>query len=130
MIRLLSILAAGWLLSACSSTPSAATPKEPVELGDPSDDVDPKAIGEAVRGSSARFQRCYEVARERNPSLSGRIEVRFLINSDGSVGQAMAAETDLPPQVADCVVNTFYSLSLPQQKGAVVAQYPMYFQPS
>ena len=122
MIRLLSILAAGWLWSACSSTPSAATPKKPVELGDPSDDVDPKAIGEAVR--------CYEVARERNPSLSGRIEVRFLINSDGSVGQAMAAETDLPPQVADCVVNTFYSLSLPQQDGAVVAQYPMYFQPS
>lgn len=101
-----------------------------MKLGEPDDDVDPSVIGEAVREKSARFQHCFQTARERNPSLSGLIEVRFLINSDGSVGQAMAAETDLPTQVATCVVEVFYDLKLPAQQNAVIAQYPMYFQPS
>lgn len=101
-----------------------------MNLGEPDDEVDPAMIGEAVRKRSARFQHCFQTARERNPSLSGLIEVRFLINSDGSVGQAMAAETDLPSQVATCVVDVFYDLQLPAQQNAVIAQYPMYFQPS
>jgi hypothetical protein len=91
--------------------------------------VDPEVIGLAVRANAGRFQRCYESAREANPSLQGLIEVRFLINTDGTVGQAMAAETDLPSPVADCVVNAFYGLVLPEQKSPAIAQYPMFFNP-
>jgi hypothetical protein len=100
-----------------------------VQLGEPSDDIDPKLIGGAVRANAGRFQRCYEEARERNPSLQGLVEVRFLINTDGTVSQAMVAETDLPSPVTDCVLSVFYDLQLPEQKEPVIAQYPMFFNP-
>ncbi len=116
---------------ACSSGKDAEAPKRPqADLGEPDDDVDPAIIGAAVRDNSSQFQLCLETARQRNPELMGLIEVRFLINTDGSVGQAMIVDTDLPSSIADCVVDAFYNVRLPQQDSAVVAQYPMYFQPS
>lgn len=129
-MRAFGKIVVGLLLVGCASNAGAEGARQPVQLDEPDDDVDPHMIGEAVRKNSGRFQHCFQTARERNPSLSGLIEVRFLINSDGTVGQAMAAETDLPPQVATCVVNAFYDLRLPEQGRAVIAQYPMYFQPS
>jgi hypothetical protein len=128
-MRWMSTFAVVSLLAGCASNSAAEGPRPPVKLGEPDTDVDPEMIGEAVRRSSARFQHCFQTARERNPSLSGLIEVRFLINSDGTVGKAMAAETDLPTPVATCVVDVFYDLKLPAQQNAVIAQYPMYFQP-
>ena len=116
------------MISCAGSTPKSQAPRK---LGEPSDDVDPAMIGFAVRENPGRFQNCYERARERNPSLEGLIEIRFLINSDGSIGQAEAVETNLPATVVDCVVAAFYDLKLPEQKdGAVVAQYPMLFHPA
>jgi hypothetical protein len=117
------------LTAACDGQP-AKTPDDKVELGEPSDDIDPAIIGDAVRESSRFFQRCYESGRELNPELAGRVELRFLINTDGSIGKVVVVDTDLPLQIADCVVNAFYGLTLPQQESAVVAQYPMFFQPS
>lgn len=131
MKRVLFFAFLGFLAAACSGSDANHAKHPPVtKLGEPTGDVDPAVIGDAVRGHSGRFQRCYEEARQRNPSLQGQIEVRFAINSDGTVAQAMAAESNLPPQVTECVVNTFYDLHLPEQRGAAIAQYPMFFQPS
>lgn len=105
-------------------------PKQPVQLGEPSKDVDPDVIGAAVRDNSRHFQLCYETARERNPGLAGQLQVRFVINADGSVGPAMVVESSLPPDVSECVVSAFSTLRLPKQQAAVVAQYPMFFEPS
>ncbi len=115
--------------TACGGGEQAEAPKQAVKLGEPSDDVDPELIGEAVRTNSRHFQMCYEQGRERNPELAGRVELRFLINPDGSIGQVMIVETDLPTQIADCVITAFYSLQMPRQESAVIAQYPMFFQP-
>jgi hypothetical protein len=128
-MRLTCLLVPLCVLAACGGASEAKAPAK-VQLGEPSRDVDPEVIGNAVRANAGRFQRCYESAREANPSLQGLIEVRFLINTDGTVGQAMAAETDLPSPVADCVVNAFYGLVLPEQKSPAIAQYPMFFNPS
>jgi hypothetical protein len=126
--RLLAVLAV------CSAPACAADtnsePKHPVNLGEPSKDVDPEIIGAAVRDNSRHFQLCYETARERNPGLAGQLEVRFLINADGSVGPAMVVESSLPPDVSECVKSAFSTLRLPRQEAAVVAQYPMFFEPS
>jgi hypothetical protein len=115
--------------AACATT-SNETKRPEVKLGEPSDDVDPEVIGTAVRENAAHFQLCYEEGRARNPGMVGRIEVRFAINRDGSVGQAHAVETSLPTKVTSCVVDAFYELRLPQQEAVVIAQYPMFFQPS
>jgi hypothetical protein len=127
LVSVCSVAACGFL-AACGGPQAAQAPAK-VQLGEPGHDVDPEVIGVAVRANAGRFQQCYESAREANPSLQGLIEVRFLINTDGTVGQAMAAETDLPSPVADCVVNAFYGLVLPEQKSPAIAQYPMFFNP-
>lgn len=118
------------LCSACGGEQEPAHPEPVTDLGEPSDDVDPALIGDAVRSQARRFQLCYEAGRARNPGLAGRVDIRFLINTDGSVGQAMIVDTDLPSPMARCVVDAFYGLRLPQQNSAVIAQYPMFFQPS
>jgi hypothetical protein len=113
----------------CAATTSNS--EAPVEkLGKPSEDVDPEIIGAAVRGNSDHFQMCYEQGREVNPELAGRVAVRFVINRDGTISQAQAVDTSLPTQVTSCVVNAFNTLVLPQQEAAVIAEYPMFFQPS
>jgi hypothetical protein len=130
MIRLVGLALLAILSSTgCgSSEPEAKEPRH-VALGEPSDDIDPALIGEAVRGNSMQIQRCYAAASEANPSLQGQVEVRFLVNTDGSIGQAMVASTNLPSHVATCVVNAFYALKLPEQAEPVIAQYPVFFHP-
>ncbi|HEX2734476.1 MAG TPA: AgmX/PglI C-terminal domain-containing protein [Polyangiaceae bacterium] len=128
MCRYLAFL--GLLLAACAESSTEPDDPSDVKLGEPSDDIDPEIIGAAVRTNSAHFQMCYEEGRQANPELAGRIEVRFSINPDGTVGQAMAAETSLPTQVTKCVIHAFYKLQLPRQEAAIIAQYPMFFQPS
>jgi hypothetical protein len=118
-----------WLSSACATTAPSAQ-RSDVKLGEPTADLDPEIIGEAVRGNASYFQLCLEEGRQSNPGMSGRVEIRFAINRDGSVGQAMAVETSLPSKVTSCVVDVFYKLQLPQQEAVVIAQYPMFFQPS
>lgn len=127
MKRILSIGLILFLHSACAP---GNTHVEYPPLGEPSGDVDPEIVGAAVRNNSGPFQNCFQLARERNPSLSGQVEIRFLINPDGTVGQASAFETSLPPDTTECVVQAFYSVKLPKRASATVAQYPMFFQES
>lgn len=112
-----------------AETPPAEHPPTAHDLGEPSNDIDPAVIGAAVRENPGKFRHCYESARQSNPSLQGLVEVRFLVNPDGTIRHAAVAETNLPPIVVDCVVNAFYDVRLPAQGAASVAQYPMFFQP-
>lgn len=119
------------LATACAE--SAATTKPPVtaaELGEPDNEIDPKIIGAAVRGNTREFQLCYASARERNPSLAGQVDIRFVVHPDGSVGPSAVAESSLPKDVSECIARTFLRLTLPQQERAVVAQYPMFLDPN
>ncbi len=100
------------------------------DLGEPTDDIDPDVIGAAVRDNTRNFQLCYQSARERNPSLAGQVEVRFIIRPDGSVGPAAVAESSLPKDVSDCIARAFERLTLPEQSDVVVAQYPMFLDPN
>lgn len=119
------------LASGCGE--SAAASKPPVtaaELGEPDNEIDPKVIGAAVRGNSREFQLCYESARQRNPSLAGQVDIRFVVQPDGSIGPSAVAESSLPKEVSDCIARTFLRLTLPKQQRSVVAQYPMFLDPN
>lgn len=123
-------MAALCILAGCTGeAPPAKHPPTAAELGEPSNDIDPAVVGAAVRENPGRFRNCYESARERNPSLQGLVEVRFLVNPNGTIQHAAVADTNLPATVVDCIINAFYDLRLPAQNAATVAQYPMYFQP-
>ena len=74
---------------------------------------------------------CYEQGLIRNPNLEGRVEVRFVINRDGSVANVSNGGSDLPDSgVIGCVVNAYYGLSFPQPEGGIVTvAYPIMFSP-
>jgi hypothetical protein len=120
-----------FITPACGGSSSAAKPPlTAADLGEPTDDIDPDVIGVAVRDNTRNFQLCYQSARERNPSLAGQVEVRFIIRPDGSVGPAAVAESSLPKDVSDCIARAFERLTLPEQSDVVVAQYPMFLDPN
>lgn len=90
-------------------------------------------IQRVVRQSFGRFRLCYENGLRSNPTLSGRVAVRFVIGRDGGVMSAANGGSSLPDAgVVSCVVNGFRSLQFPQIEGAKVATvvYPIVFSPA
>lgn len=91
-----------------------------------------EVVQREVRLHSGRYQSCYADGLRPNPSLNGRVEVRFVIGRDGSVVQAQdGGGSDLPDlAVRQCVVNAFYGLSFPTPGGTVKITYPLTFTPA
>jgi hypothetical protein len=90
-------------------------------------------IQRVVRSSFGRFRGCYESGLRTNPSLAGRVSVRFVIGRDGGVMSAANGGSDLPdPAVVACVVGSFRGLQFPQtdEGGAVTVTYPIAFAPA
>ncbi len=91
-----------------------------------------EVIQRIVRQNQGFFRGCYEGALAKNPSLEGRVAVKFVIDRTGAVSTALDSGSDLPDeQVKKCVVRSFYNISFPQpQGGTVTVTYPIYFSPA
>ncbi|HVY45615.1 MAG TPA: AgmX/PglI C-terminal domain-containing protein, partial [Minicystis sp.] len=91
----------------------------------------PEVIQRVVRQNFGRFRLCYENGLRAQPSLAGRVAVRFVIGHDGSVSQAANGGSDLPDAgVVSCVTRAFYGLSFPAPDGGIVTvTYPIAFSP-
>jgi hypothetical protein len=92
----------------------------------------PEVIQRVVRQNFGRMRMCYEQGLGRNPNLEGRVEVRFLIGSDGRVSSASAGSSSMPDgAVTSCVVSVFYAIGFPApESGTVRVTYPISFTPS
>jgi hypothetical protein len=90
-----------------------------------------EVIQRIVRLNSGRYINCYQAALRTNPSLEGRVTVRFVIGRDGSVQVASDGGSDIPDTgVRQCVVSSFTNLSFPQPDGGLVTVvYPIMFSP-
>jgi hypothetical protein len=88
-------------------------------------------IQRVVRQNHPRFRACYEKGLMTNPSLAGRVGVRFVIGRDGRVTNVAAGGSDLPDaSVVNCVSRAFYDISFPKPEGGIVTVvYPIAFQP-
>lgn len=91
----------------------------------------PQVIQRIVRQNHGRFRLCYERGLGANPSLSGRVNVRFVIGRNGAVSNVSNAGSSLPNgEVVSCVVRAFYGLSFPKPEGGLVTvSYPIAFSP-
>ena len=91
----------------------------------------PEIIQRIVRQNFGRFRACYEQGLLANPSLNGRIGVRFIIGRDGHVSGVQASQgTTMPEAVSSCVVRSFYGLTFPVPEGGIVTVvYPIVFTP-
>ncbi|WP_437538150.1 AgmX/PglI C-terminal domain-containing protein [Sorangium sp. So ce726] len=103
----------------------------------------PEEIRNVVRARFGELRKCYEDGLRRDPNLTGRITVRFVIGRDGKV--TAVAEGDLPnsPQpppasapmpdraVVSCVLREFEKFTFPAPAGGIVTVvYPIMFSPS
>ncbi len=94
--------------------------------------IPPEVIQRIVRQNFGRFRVCYQDGLKKNPSLQGRIAVKYTIDRDGGVKGAPAdGGSDLPdPSVVQCVVRAFQNISYPEPEGGIVTVvYPMIFSP-
>jgi len=95
--------------------------------------LDPAVIQRIVRLNEGRFIGCYQQGVQSNPSLEGRVAVRFVIGRQGNVDVAQdTSGSDLPDMnVRSCVVKAFYGLSFPEPAGGIVSvNYPLSFTPA
>ena len=91
----------------------------------------PEVIQRIVRQHFGQFRLCFEAGLRSNPSLQGRVGVRFAIDRTGAVSFAADGGSDIPDQgVVQCVVNGFRTLSFPAPEGGTVSvSYPIVFSP-
>jgi hypothetical protein len=111
-----------------------ATSPSVVRLGvsSSSGHLPPEVIQRVVRQNYGRFKGCYETGLRGNPSLQGRVGVRFVIGHDGEVSNVADGGSDLPDAgVVSCVTRAFYGLSFPHpETGIVTVTYPIVFSPA
>jgi hypothetical protein len=90
-----------------------------------------QVIQRVLRQSFGRFRICYDDGLRNNPTLQGRVVVKFLINRDGSVGSSSDGGSDIPDQVVtQCVVRWFNGFSFPEpEEGTVTVVAPIAFSP-
>lgn len=91
----------------------------------------PDTIRRVVRQNHPRLRGCYERGLMTNPTLTGRVNVRFVIGSEGRVTHVTEAGSDLPDAgVARCVARAFHDISFPKPEGGIVTViYPISFHP-
>jgi hypothetical protein len=90
----------------------------------------PEVVSRIVRQNFGRFRLCYENGLRINPTLVGRVVVKFVINASGAVAMTADGGSDLPDAgVVACVLRGIGNLSFPQPEGGgmVTVVYPLVF---
>ncbi len=94
-------------------------------------DIDQAKLAAFVKARMGLIKACYENALKRNPSLKGKIAIRFTILETGALADVTPAQNGLAsPEVAACIVNTMRSWRTQfRPSGPVTVEYPFVFQP-
>ncbi len=100
--------------------------KDPIMIGN----VDKATVDRIVKQHLTQIRTCYERELSRNPNLSGKVTVKFVIAKDGSVSMSSSAHSTLRSPVAeDCVHGHFRRMRFPPPRGGGIAmiRYPLIF---
>ena len=85
------------------------------------------AIAEVIRRHQGEVRFCYEQGLLKNPKISGRVAVAFVIGSGGGVRRAQVANTTLHSQIVEnCILRKLKSWKFPLPRGGVnvAVSYP------
>ena len=108
-----------------SGTPGMTT-GDPIILGA----LDKSVIDRVIKQHLAQIRYCYQKELNKNPSLYGKIVIKFVIAKDGSVSSAKTNTTSMNnPIVENCICQRFMRFKFPQPKGGgiVIVTYPFVF---
>lgn len=92
--------------------------------------LDRDLIADVINRNMGQFRFCYEQGLQGEPSLAGRVAIRFTIGGNGSVRTAGVENSTLnSSMVEQCVVNRMRSLKFPLPQGGVDVKvsYPFMF---
>jgi hypothetical protein len=92
--------------------------------------LDINEIRISVQKQMSRIRQCYQRELQRQPELSGRVTVWFLIAPDGSVDRARLRESTMNNiLVEDCIVDEVKAMSFskPQAGKSVPVSFPFNF---
>ncbi len=94
-------------------------------------DIDQAKLAAFVRARMGLIKACYENALKRNPSLRGKISIRFTILETGGIADIIAAVNSMgAPEVASCITNTMRTWRTQfRPTGPVTVEYPFVFAP-
>lgn len=97
-----------------------------------SKDVDREKLASYVRGRKGAIQQCYEKELKRNPSLKGKVVVRFNITPSGRTSEIEIEENTLGNEaVASCIRTTIRTWIFPFKPDSdVPVAYPFVFAPA
>lgn len=101
---------------------------DPIILGA----LDKSLIDAVIKRNMARIRYCYQRELTKNPSLGGKITVKFVIAKDGTVSSATTKSSTMNnPAVESCINSQFMKFQFPEPKGGgiVIVSYPFIFSP-
>jgi len=89
-------------------------------------------IERVVRQNFGRFRLCYEANGMRTqPSLHGRVTVKFEVSANGAVSLLIDDRSDLPdPSTVTCIVRNVGILTFPSADAGSMAAFSLTFSPS
>lgn len=120
---------------AAAVTPAPPAPKKQrVRLGKPTSSgvADLPKITGVVSSRRAKLEACYEEALSRVPALAGPLVVRFSLQQDGNVSNAMSGSANFADKTcADCMIEVFKNTSYPPPLGGgATIFYPLTLEPA
>lgn len=92
--------------------------------------VDANEVARIIRGQLGGIRSCYERSTRNNPSLAGRLDLRFTIGASGRVTRASSSGMSEAPEMGACVVRSIRGLVFPVPAGGSVDfDFPFTFRP-
>ena len=92
--------------------------------------LDSEIIRRVIRRHRRGMQACYERQLRSDPTIEGRLVVRFTITPDGDVAIAIITENDTSDSdLGDCVLAELRRMTFPESDTSIEVTYPFLFQP-
>ena len=92
--------------------------------------LDRSLIQKVITNNIRSIRYCYSRVLQKNPGISGKVSVRFIIGKDGSVARANIKKSTIGSKaVEDCIISRFkrFQFDKPKKGGIVIVTYPFAF---
>ncbi len=94
-------------------------------------ELDQAQVMAEIRKRNGAIRRCYEKGLKKNPTLHGKLTVRFQITGAGTVAQVTLPEDDIgDPEVAACVTGAVRTWRFPAGGASATVEVPFVFSSS
>ncbi|MEC7986252.1 MAG: AgmX/PglI C-terminal domain-containing protein [Myxococcota bacterium] len=93
--------------------------------------LDKSLIDAVIKRNMSQIRYCYQRQLSKNPSLGGKIVIKFVIAKDGSVSKANVKSSSMGSSaVESCIAGRFKRFQFPKPNGGIViVSYPFIFSP-